>query len=122
MRGRLSWQRYAAAALLGGMALISILPAPWKGHVASYGPLHSAEHIAAFCAVLLLTCPRPCSYTKLVGVSIALLAFGVAIEALQSVVYGIALEFDDILADLVGIAIGALTRLLQGSLIPRPQP
>ena len=46
-------QRLTAFGSFIAIAAMSLLPAPWKGRFATRGPLHSLEHILAFCALYL---------------------------------------------------------------------
>jgi hypothetical protein len=106
-----SRRRTVALGMLLAMAAVSVLPPPWKGHFASYGLFHDGEHIAAFCAAFLLLLPGTATARREIRAGLCLFAFGFLVEALQSRVYGIRLEYTDIFNNGLGVAIGFLSRL-----------
>lgn len=96
--------------LLAAIAVMSLLPQPWKGRLATFGPLHDCAHIAAFFLACLLTL-RPGKHLRhAILAGAALWFFGIALEVLQTRFYHNRLEISDILDDLAGIALGVLIR------------
>jgi hypothetical protein len=67
--------------LLAAIAVMSLLPQPWKGRLATFGPFHDCAHIAAFFLACLLTLRpgKPLRHAVLSGA--ALWLFGIALEA-----------------------------------------
>jgi len=101
--------RWLFGALLLAVAALALMPAPpdsaglgWDklNHLAAFGAL-------ALCAVLGWRHQR----SAMLAVLLALLAYGGAIELLQSQVPNRQAEWGDLLADALGIAAGALLAL-----------
>jgi len=99
---------FARNGLLAAVAAASLLPQPWKGRLATFGPLHDCAHIAVFFLASVLTMRRLWKMRELPIASSILGLFGVALEVLQTRVYHNRLEIYDILDDLAGIALGVL--------------
>ena len=90
------------------VALLSLLPEPWKGRLATHGAVHDLAHIAAFLAVTVFTIRPVRDIRKWPAASAGLFLFGFILEILQTHVYRNRLEWSDILDDLAGIALGIL--------------
>lgn len=103
-------QRLTAFGLFIAIAAMSLLPAPWKGRFATRGPLHSLEHILAFCALYLLLSDRQSDWRIYSAAAIAVFAFGLLLEALQTRVYTIPIESTDVFYDALGVTLGLLAR------------
>jgi len=94
------------------LVLWSLLPEPLKGYVATFGLLHRVTHIAAFCIGFMVAASglkRP--WAPLI-LAILLAGFGVALEFLQSAVYGNYPEYWDMRDDAWGVALGWLCQRL----------
>ena len=90
------------------LALFSILPEPLKGRLATNGVLHRLTHIAAFCVGFVVAAGAARRLSISVAVAILLAGFGIALELLQSVVYGNYPEYWDMRDDAWGVALGWL--------------
>jgi hypothetical protein len=93
------------------MAVVSLLPQPWKGRTALPGVLHGTSHILAFAVAFGIAAGRRAKWTALAFAAVALLIFGVTLEVLESAKFGNRLEYSDILFDASGIAAGAVSVL-----------
>lgn len=80
-----------------------------------------ANHLAAFASLTFvgLQCLRP-GRRRAWAVVIALLVYGLLIEAIQSQVPGRSADARDVLADMIGVAIGILVHALVTRWIVRP--
>jgi hypothetical protein len=103
-------QRLIAFGLLIAISAMSPLPAPWKGRFATRGPLHSLEHVFAFCALYLLFSDRQSDWRVYSAAAIAVFACGLMLEALQTRVYRIPIESADVLYDALGVTLGLLAK------------
>jgi VanZ family protein len=100
-----AWRRLLALLLVGVTAL-ALLPAPKVGPDLGWDKFN---HLAAFAALSFSATlgwrgPRPLQ----IGVLLALLGYGGLIELLQMFVPNRSAEWSDLLADAIGIGIGAL--------------
>ena len=91
------------------LALVSLAP-PFKGRIASQGPLHDSAHVLAFCVAFLLNALTHRSPRALVLWAMALLFVGASLEFSEKAIYGNGLEYTDVLDDAAGIALGWLFR------------
>jgi hypothetical protein len=104
-------RRYAGCAFLAAVTIVSVLlPPRWKGRVSSTGFVHGCEHIAVFWVAFLLWISPAGEFRKDSVRALALLAFGLTLELLQTVIYGSRFEFADLFWDCLGIAIGLIVR------------
>lgn len=94
--------------LLAAVAIASFLPQPWKGRLATFGPLHDLAHIAAFFLLAVFTLKVSWSTRKSLVAGGLLFVFGVTLETMQTRVYHNRLEVFDMLDDLTGIALASL--------------
>ncbi len=100
-----AWRRLLALLLLGVSAL-ALLPAPEAGPDLGWDKFnHLAAFVAlSFSAMLGWRGPRPLQ----IGVLLALLGYGALIELLQMFVPNRSAEWSDLLANAIGIGLGAL--------------
>lgn len=98
------------AAYLALLALLALLPQPWKGRLATHGYVHDGAHVLAFTAAFLLQTWRRKSRANASRIGLLLLLFGALLEGLQTRVYGNSFEYRDVIADATGIALGFLMR------------
>ena len=103
-----SWP--AAFACLALLALLAALPARFRGWFATYGLLHACAHIAVFYVAFLAMALRAKSGRDAAFLGCLLLSYGAALEALQTVLFHIPLEYSDVLADAAGVALGMLSK------------
>ncbi|HLK51577.1 MAG TPA: VanZ family protein [Bryobacteraceae bacterium] len=82
--------------------LALLLPAPYKGKTATFGLMHPAAHIVVFFLLYLCISAGSSTARQSAVVLLFLLAFGAALEFLQTRVYGTPLEYRDISADAAG--------------------
>lgn len=100
-----------ALATLFLLGLLSFLPEPLKGRMATSGALHRMAHLAAFFFAFQFIGRSVSDRLAPSGaLAIALVAFGALIEFAQSKVYGNYLEYWDIRTDAIGVALGFLYR------------
>ncbi len=100
-----------ALAMLFLLGLLSFLPEPLKGRMATSGTLHRMAHLAAFFFAFQFIGRSVSDRLAPSGaLAVALMAFGALIEFAQSKVYGNYLEYWDIRTDAVGVALGFLYR------------
>jgi hypothetical protein len=103
--------RLTGMILLALIAVLALLPGPVKGRLATFGAVHDCAHGAVFGVAFLLIAAN--SKTRSAAVAaIALLAFGAALELMQTHVYGTWLEYRDITADAAGIMLAVVSRSL----------
>lgn len=97
-------------ATLATLALLALMPQPWKGRLALHGYIHDLSHVLVFSAAFLANTwgRRSCTVANLTAV--ALILFGGLLEALQTKVYGNLFEFHDLVSDVTGVALGLLIR------------
>jgi len=89
--------------MLAVISFLALSPAPPKQATLGWDKLNHASAFAGLCTVGLLAWPR-----RRVALWIGLLAYGGAIEVLQSQVPGRSGEWADLLADSAGLALGLL--------------
>lgn len=99
----------AAAAFLIALAVISLLPAPWKRRTSSSGAIHHVAHAAAFCAAALLSIRWGSARRETVAAA-ALLSFAASLELLQTLAYHVRFESRDVLDDGLGVAVAFAIR------------
>jgi len=105
----------AALFLLG---IFSLLPEPLKGRMATSGVLHRMTHLAAFFFAFQFIGRSVSDRLAPSGaLAIALMAFGALTEFAQTKVYGNYLEYWDIRADALGVALGFLYRQFSDRII-----
>lgn len=109
VRARPALIQYLGIAFLVALAMAS-LASPFKGRIASYGPIHDGAHVLAFCTAFLLNAPSSRSRRARALWGVALLLFGVTLELSERSIYGNGLEYFDIFDDTVGIMLGCLFR------------
>jgi hypothetical protein len=97
--------------------LALLLPPPYKGRLATFGVVHETMHILVFFSTYLLISAGSRTLGKSTFVLFGLLAFGTALEILQTRAYGTPLEFADVLLNVFGTTLGFLTRSIWISLI-----
>src|SRR5277367_5488027 len=102
--------RPAAFAYLSMLALLAALPARFRGWFATYGLVHACAHIAVFYVAFLVTVLRAKNGRDVAFLGCLLLSYGAALEALQTALFHIPLEYSDVLADAAGVALGMLSR------------
>jgi hypothetical protein len=102
--------RPAALMYLSMLALLAALPARFRGWFATYGLVHACAHIAVFYVAFLVTVLRAKNWHDAAFLGCLLLSYGAALEALQTVVFHIPLEYSDVLADAAGVALGMLSK------------
>jgi VanZ family protein len=103
-----SW-RWLLWLLAGVVAVLALTPAPPEQLSLGWDKLN---HLVAFAALgLCAMFGYRSSRTVRLSVLLALLAFGGAIELLQLLVPNRSAEWSDLLADAIGIGIGALLAL-----------
>ncbi len=88
------------------LALFSLLPEPLKGRLATIGFFHRFTHIAAFCIAFFVAAARAKRFSSSITAAALLAGFGVALELLQSAVYGNYPEYWDMRDDAWGVALG----------------
>lgn len=97
-------------AFVATLAMLALLPQPWKGRLATHGFLHVAAHVSAFGVAFLLNVWRQASRVSVYLTAVLLLLFGVLLEGLQTRVYRNSFETSDVAADATGIVLGLLIR------------
>jgi hypothetical protein len=102
--------RAIGIAVLAAVAVLALLPQPFKGLLATYGVVHDLLHAAVFCAATLLTTWRIRNGWSAAAIGIGILAFGVLLEFLQTRVYGNWFEYRDVVTDAVGMVVGVAAR------------
>ena len=108
----------AALATLFLLALFSFLPEPLKGRMATSGILHRMTHLAAFFFAFQFIGRSVSDRLAPSGaLAIGLMAFGALTEFAQTKVYGNYLEYWDIRADAIGVALGFLYRQFSDRII-----
>jgi VanZ family protein len=100
--------RMMGIVVLAAIGFLSLLPEPWKGRTVTFGAFHDCAHIAAFLVAFVLITWQVRSMRLAVRAAFLLLAFGGLLEFFQTRVYGNHLEYQDIVADAAGLAIGLL--------------
>ena len=100
--------RLAGIVFLALLAFFALAPSPFsKGRFATFGLLHAALHAALFFVSFHLIAAGA---RRSGGLALLLLAFGAALEFLQTRRYAIWLEYRDIFADAAGILLAYITR------------
>jgi hypothetical protein len=107
--------RPAALVYLSMLALLAALPARFRGWFATYGLVHECAHIAVFYLAFLVTSLRAKNGRDAAFLGCLLLSYGAALEALQTVLFHIPLEYSDVLADAAGVALGVLSKSVGAS-------
>lgn len=100
-----AWRRLLALLLLA-VSVLALLPAPRAGPDLGWDKVNHLAAFAAlsFSAMLGWRGPRPLQ----IGVLLALFGYGGLIELLQMFVPNRSAEWSDLLADAIGIGLGAL--------------
>ena len=115
MNGR---RRYAIAAAvwIAGLTLLSFLPPHDKHELHTKGRFHSVAHCGAFLvAAMLVTASARTARTRVLALtSVALL--GIGVEFLQHVVNHMYIEWNAVVMDLLGVALGALLLAVMGGM------
>ncbi len=93
------------------------MPLPWKHEIGTTGAFHRAGHLLAFLILAFLLC-RIASNTaaRLVRCAGAVV-LGILLETAEHLIYRDRLEWDDVLVDAIGVALGFLCAF---ALTPRP--
>jgi hypothetical protein len=105
--------------VLGLVAVLSLLPEPFKHSTRTLGIAHDCAHfLAFFLSFMLLAFPSKTFKYVSIG-SLALIAFGIALELMQTRRYGIQLEYYDIGSDALGILLGVVFWIGRACLIFR---
>ncbi len=102
--------RGAGIVTLAIIAFLAVMPEPWKGRFATHGMVHDWAHFAAFLVACVLTTWRVRSAGAAAGIALGILLFGVAMEILQTRIFGNRFELLDVIADAGGIATGLVFR------------
>jgi hypothetical protein len=102
--------RIAGISILAAIALLALMPQPWKGRLATFGTVHDCAHVAAFLIACFLTTWRVPGGRAALCAGLLLLLFGLLLEVLQTRIYGNHFEYRDLVADAAGIATGLLLR------------
>jgi hypothetical protein len=102
--------RIAGVGSLGIIALLAVMPQPWKGRMATYGMVHDCAHYAAFLVASILTTWRVRSAGIAARTGLLILSFGVLLEFLQTRIYGNRFELLDVVADAGGVVTALLFR------------
>ncbi len=105
----IKWWRWLLAILVVAVAWLALAPAPPDALSTGWDKLNHASAFTALCVAALFAFPH--SRANVLWVAVALLAFGGAIEIAQSFTPTRSAEWGDLLADAVGIALGALIAL-----------
>ena len=111
IRPSTSAQRTRLAVWLGGLAAVSLMPLSIKRAIGTTGVLHHAGHLAAFVVtgILFLQWKRPeRSWPWLIW---PLAAFAFALEYTEAAVYHNAIEWRDIVTDILGLLTALLVYL-----------
>lgn len=118
-RWRLAW-RLLFLLLITMISWLAFSPLPPVGVDLGWD---KANHFVAFATLAFvgLQCLRP-GRRRRWAVVLALLAYGVLIELIQSHVPGRAADARDVLADMIGVAIGLAAHMLVLRCLPRPAP
>jgi hypothetical protein len=103
-----SWPTVFACLVM--LALLAALPARFRGWFATYGLVHACAHIAVFYVAFLVTVLRAKNGRDTAFLGCLLLSYGAALEALQTMLFHIPLEYSDVLADAAGVALGMLSK------------
>ncbi|SRR5579871_2780564 len=98
--------RLMSAVVLGAIAVLSVLPEPWKSRTATHGRIHDCAHILAFLIAFLLVTRKLRYPTRVVLAAILLLLFGAFLEFLQTRLYGNPFEYKDLVTNAAGLIIG----------------
>jgi hypothetical protein len=91
------------------LAVLALLPEPFKGRTATSGLVHECGHVFVFSLAFLLT-SMGSRGTREFAILAVLLTFGFGLELLQSRVYHIPIEYRDISANFSGVLLGFLGR------------
>jgi hypothetical protein len=97
-----------------GLGVVSFLPLAWKVRWGLHGPQHWRVHVATFTLLGLMAFLSVTNLRDRVVRWLALIVIALAIETLQTVLFGDRLEWSDVAADVTGaISAMAITQLLE---------
>jgi len=115
----LSRFRLAGILFLGLLAFFALVPTPFsKGRLATFGLAHYCLHITAFCVAFHLLSSGAEGGRRLAAVAALLVAFGAAVEVLQTRRYGTGIEYPDIAANAAGVLLGYVSRWFWTNRVP----
>ena len=90
------------------IVVLSLIPVPWKDAIGTTGAFHRAGHLLAFLILAFLFCRITLNTAaRLIRCAGAIL-LGFLLEAAEHFIYHDRLEWDDVLVDAIGVALGFL--------------
>ena len=94
------------------VCILSFLSPSTKGHLETRGSFHVPSHVIVFAVSTLVACRHVRYAGGRVVTSTAVIAYGWVIEAMQSRIYGAALEWGDVASDACGVLVAFALTLL----------
>jgi VanZ family protein len=95
---------------LATLALLAVMPQPWKGRLALHGYPHDLAHVAVFLAAFLINTSGRNNRTSVTLVALLLILFGALLEGAQMIIFRNPFEYHDVVSDAAGVALGLLVR------------
>lgn len=100
--------RLAALVWVLAIIVLSLIPLPWKNEIGTTGAFHRAGHLLAFLILAFLLCRiASTAAARLIRCAGAVL-LGIVLETAEHLLYRDRLEWDDVLVDALGVALGFL--------------
>lgn len=88
--------------------VLSLIPLPWKNAIGTTGAFHRAGHLLAFLILAFLLCRIAATATARMIRCAGAVLLGVVLETTEHLLYHDRLEWDDVLVDALGVALGFL--------------
>jgi len=101
-------------AWFASVGILSLLPSAVKGHLRTMGPLHVPAHVLVFAVSAFVACRSAQSVARRVVTCAAVIAYGGALEALQSWIFRGPFEWDDVATDACGVLLAFLFAVWAG--------
>ena len=90
------------------ITVLSTMPLRFKLRVGTTGYLHKPGHLLAFLVTTVIFCWAAASLNALLLRSSAICCFAVILEILEWLLYHNRMEWEDVLIDVLGVALGFL--------------
>jgi hypothetical protein len=90
------------------IVVLSLIPLPWKNAIGTTGAFHRAGHLLAFLILAFLLCGIASTATAKLIRSAGAVLLGIGLEIAEHLLYHDRLEWDDVLVDAIGVALGLL--------------
>jgi hypothetical protein len=91
---------------------LSLIPTSWKDAAGTTGVFHQAGHLLAFLILGLLLCRSPITRNAKLVRCLGAIVLGIVLETAEHFMYHDRLEWDDVLVDSIGVALGFLFALV----------